>query len=189
MTTVDHTLMRGLKPHDHDASQSCLGLATCVGSAAGKIVVATVLLTATAPPALPGGSMSGGSLAPPCDAITGYWRSARRRRHAPGDGPDEARQLTGDRRRDDIGRFAPAGELAVARAQSQLGFPGDLADRPGLRLLPKPKLAADAGREAVAPSSLDQQPAGGAVASLGKAAAFDTCTARMLRWHQSEIRR
>jgi len=61
------------------------------------------------------------------------------------------------------------------------------ADRPGLRLLPKPKLAADAGREAVTPSSLDQQPAGGAVASLGKAAAFDTCTARMLRWHQSEI--
>src|SRR6516164_9768922 len=69
-----------------DASRSCLGLGTCVGSATRQIVVARVLLTATAPPALPGGSMSGGSLAPPCDAITGFLRSASRRRHALGDG-------------------------------------------------------------------------------------------------------
>jgi hypothetical protein len=41
----------------------------------------------------------GGSLAPPCDAITGFLRSARRRRHASSDGPDEACQLTGDYRR------------------------------------------------------------------------------------------
>jgi hypothetical protein len=40
--------------HSHDASRSCLGLGTCVGSATRQIVVARVLLTATAPPALPG---------------------------------------------------------------------------------------------------------------------------------------
>ena len=137
-----------------DASRSCLGLATCVGSAIRRIVDARVLLTATVPPALPGGSMSVGSLAPPCDAITGLLRSARRLRHAPGDGPDKARQLTGDRGSDDIGRFAAAGELAIARAQPQLGFPGDFADWPGLRLLPKQQLAdgrvviADDGNEA-----------------------------------------
>src|SRR5215471_14576147 len=108
-----------------DASRSCLGLVTCVGSATRQIVVARVLLTTAAPPALPGSSVSSGSLAPPCDAITGFWRSARRRRHAPGDGPDEARQLTGNRGRDDIGRFAAARELVIAHAQPQLCFPGD----------------------------------------------------------------
>src|SRR6516225_6503347 len=110
-----------------DASRSCLGLETCVGSSTRQIVVARVLLAAAAPPALPSSSVSGGLLAPPCSAITGLLRSARRRRHVPGDGPDEARQLTGDRRRDEIGRFAAAGELAIACAQSQLRFPGDLA--------------------------------------------------------------
>jgi hypothetical protein len=100
-----------------DASRSCLGLETCVGSAIRQIVFARVLLTAAAPPALPGSSVSGGSLAPPLAAITGFFRSTRRRRHAPGDGPDEAGQLTGDRGRDDIGRFAGAGELAIAAAR------------------------------------------------------------------------
>ena len=71
MTTVDHTLMRGSKPHDRDASRSCLGLGTCVGSPTRQIVVARVLLTAAAPPALPSSSASGGSLAPPCcDQLT-----------------------------------------------------------------------------------------------------------------------
>src|ERR1700680_1263014 len=94
-----------------DASRSCLGLATSIGSAIRQIVVARVLLAAAAPPALPGSSMSNGSLAPPLDAITRFFRSARCRRHAPGDGPDEAGQLAGDRGGDDIGRFAGAGEL------------------------------------------------------------------------------
>src|SRR5262245_813803 len=170
-----------------DASWSCLGLATCVGSASRQIVHARVLLTATAPPALPGSSMSDGSLAPPCDAITEFLRSARYRRHTPGDGPNEACQLAGDRGRDDSGRLAGARELAVACAQPQLRFPGDLADRPGLLLLSEPQLAAHPGREAVGPGRLDQQPAGGAVAGLGEAAAFDTCTARMLRGHRPEI--
>src|SRR5207244_4771056 len=123
-----------------DASRSCLGLGTCVGSAIRQIVFTRVLLTAAAPPALPGSSMSSGSLAPPLDAITRLFRSARRRRHAPGNGPDEACQLAGDRGGDDIGRLAAAGELAIARAQSELRLPGDLADRPGLLLLPQPQL-------------------------------------------------
>src|ERR1700722_17611693 len=48
-----------------DTSRSCLGLGTCVGSMIRQIVEARVLLTATAPPALPGRSVSDGSLAPP----------------------------------------------------------------------------------------------------------------------------
>src|SRR5947208_3200496 len=137
-----------------DASWSCLGLATSIVSAIRQIVFARVLLTAAAPPALPGSSMSSGSLAPPLDAITHLFRSARRRRHAAGNGPDEACQLAGDRGGDDIGRLAAAGELAIARAQSELRLPGDLADRPRLLLLPHPQLAADPGRETVTPSRL-----------------------------------
>jgi hypothetical protein len=48
-----------------DASRSCLGLATSIGSEIRQIVDARVLLAAAAPPALPGSSMSNGSLAPP----------------------------------------------------------------------------------------------------------------------------
>ena len=40
-----------------DASRSCLGLATSVGSATRQIVETRVLLTAAVPPALPGSSM------------------------------------------------------------------------------------------------------------------------------------
>ena len=134
------------------ASRCCLGLETCVGSVTRQIVFARVLLTAAAPPALPGSSVSGGSLAPPLDAITGFFRSARRRRHAPGDGPDEAGHFTGDRGRDDVGRFAAAGKFAIARTQPQLRFPGDLADRLGLLLLPEQQFAADPGREAAEPA-------------------------------------
>src|SRR6516165_8729501 len=98
-----------------DASRSCLGLATCVGSATRQIVDARVLLTATAPPALPGGSMSGGSLAPsrsdhgfialsqPPAARVGRW--------------PRGSQLTGDRGSDDIGWLAAASKLAIAGAQ------------------------------------------------------------------------
>ena len=53
-----------------DATRSCLSLATCIGSATRQIVDARVLLTATVPPALPGRSVSDGSLAPPLDVIT-----------------------------------------------------------------------------------------------------------------------
>jgi len=50
-----------------DASRSCLGLVTSIGSVIRQIVVARVLLTAAVPPALPSSSVSGGSLAPPGD--------------------------------------------------------------------------------------------------------------------------
>ena len=56
-----------------DASRSCLGLETCVGSAIRQIVDARVLLTATVPPALPGSRMLGGSLAPPLAALMGFF--------------------------------------------------------------------------------------------------------------------
>src|SRR6266851_8581933 len=150
-----------------DASRSCLGLATCVGSAIQQIVDARVLLTATVPPALPGLSVSDGSLAPPLDVITQFLPSACRRRHLPSDGPDEAGQFAGDRGGDDIGRLAGPGQPAIARAQSHLPLPGDVADRLGLVLLPRQRLAAEPGREAVAPGRLDQQPAGRSVTGLG----------------------
>src|SRR5215472_8795812 len=132
-----------------DASRSCLGLGTCVGPRARQIVDARVLLTAAAPPALPSSSMSAGLLAPPLDAITRSPRLARGRRHAAGNGPDKARELAGDRGGDDIGRFAGAGELAIARAQPQLCFPGDVADRLWQFFLAQQQLTADARWEAV----------------------------------------
>src|SRR6516225_6132501 len=166
-----------------DASWSCLGLATSVGSTIRQIVDARVLPTA----ALPRISMSSGSLAPPLDAITRLSRSAHRRRHEPGDGPDEAGQLAGDRGGDDIGRLAAAGEFAIARAQSELRLPGDLADQLGLALLPEQQVTADPGREAVGPGRLDQQPASRVIAGFGDAAASDAGTAGMLTRHQPEI--
>jgi len=75
MTTIDHTLCAGRNRMTVDTSRSCLGLATSVGSAIRQIVDARVLLTATAPPALPGSPKLSGSLAPPLAAIIGcdHW--------------------------------------------------------------------------------------------------------------------
>src|SRR5260221_10583449 len=120
-----------------DASRSCLGLATSIGSAIRQIVVARVLLAAAAPPALPGSSMSNGSLAPPLDAITRFFRSARCRQHAPGDGPDEAGHLAGHRGGGNIGPLAGAGDLAIARTQPHLRLPRELTGPPWLLLLPE----------------------------------------------------
>src|SRR6516165_2283735 len=105
-----------------DASRSCLGLGTCVGSAIRQIVDARVLLTATAPPALPGSRMLGGWLAPRVDTITQSLRSACRH-HMASDGPDEAGQFAGDRGGDDVSRLAGAGEPAIAGTQPQLPLP------------------------------------------------------------------
>src|SRR5271170_7927657 len=110
-----------------DTSRSCLGLGTCVGSTIRQIVDTRVLLTATVPPALPGKSVSDGLLAPPVKGITCFLRSACRHHHLASYGPDEARQLAGDRGGDDIGRLAGPGEFAIARAQPHLPFPGDVA--------------------------------------------------------------
>src|SRR6266566_1895899 len=162
-----------------DASRSCLSLETCVGSATQQIVDARVLLTATVPPALPGSSVLNGSLAPPLDVITRFPRSACRHCHMPGDRPDEARQLAGDRSGDDIGRLGGPGEPAIARTQPDLRLPGDVADGPRLVLLPQQQLAAEPSREAVAPGRPDQQPASRSIAGLGDTAAFDARAARM----------
>src|SRR5277367_4783954 len=123
-----------------DASRSCLGLATSVGSAIRQIVVARVLLTATAPPAVPGSSVSDGSPAPPSMVIKQLLRLACRYYDLAGDGPDEAHQFAGDRGGDDSGRLAGARELAIAGAESGLGLPGDVADWLGLFLLPQQQL-------------------------------------------------
>src|SRR3982074_2981401 len=149
-----------------DASRSCLSLETCVGSATQQIVDARVLLTATMPPALPGRSVLDGSLAPPLDAITRGLRSACRRHHLPGDGPNEARQLAGDRGGDDIGRLAGPGQPAIPRAQPHLPLPGDVADRLRLVLLAQQQLAAEPSGKTVAPRRLDQQPTGCSIAGL-----------------------
>src|SRR5271157_6256996 len=170
-----------------DASRSCLGLGTCVEPMARQIVDTRVLLTAAAPPALPGSSVSAGSMAPPLDAITRSPGSARRQWHAAGDGPDEAREFAGDRGGDNIGRLAGAGELAIARAQPHLSLPGNIADCLWQLFLPEQQLAADPSREAITPGRLDQQSTGRAVAGFGEAAAFDAGPARMLRRHQTEI--
>src|ERR1700746_1054803 len=156
-----------------DASRSCLGLGTCVGSAVTRqIVHARVLLTATVPPALPGSRMSDCSLGTPLDGIRPVLRSARGHRDAAGDGPNEARQFPSDRSGDDVGRLSGSSEPAIAGAQSHLPLPRDIADQLGLVLLAQQQFATDPCREAITPGGLDQQPAGGAVAGLGDASAF-----------------
>src|SRR5258707_15508433 len=92
-----------------DAPRSCLGLETCVGSVTRQIVFARVLLTAAAPPALPGSSVSGGSRAPPSDAITRLFRSPRRRRHAPGDSAHTTAAVLSRRSRGSAWAAPPAG--------------------------------------------------------------------------------
>src|SRR5216683_3024832 len=138
-TTVDHTLCAGRNRMTVDASRSCLGLGTCVGSAIREIMDARVLLTATAPPAVPVRSVLDGSPAAPLDATTRFPRSACRH-HMASDGPDEAGQFAGNHGGDDIGRLAGPREPAIARAQPDLPLPGDVADGPRLALLPQQQL-------------------------------------------------
>src|SRR6516164_8657839 len=170
-----------------DASRSCLGLETCVGSATRQIVVARVLLTATVPPALLAKNVFDGLLAPPLDATTRYLRSASCQRHLASDGPEKARQFASNRGGDNIGRLAGAGEPAAASAQPHLPLPGDVANGFRLVLLPQQQLTAKPGREAVTPGRLDQQPPGGAIAGLGDPAAFDGGRTRMLGRDQPSI--
>src|SRR5215813_5976810 len=113
-----------------DASRSCLCLAACIGSAIRQIVDTRVLLTLTVPPALPGRSMSNSVLAPPLMTVTRLPRSAFGHCRMAGDGPDEPRQLAGNRGSDDAGRFAGSGE-----STTHLAFPRDVADRLRLVLL------------------------------------------------------
>ena len=133
-----------------DASRSCLGLETCVGSAIRQIVVARVLLTAAVPPALPGSRLLEVLPAPPLPVITRFLQSACGDGHLASNGPNKASQFAGDRGSDDIGGFAGAGEPAVARAQPHLSLPGDLADRFGLVFLTQSQVTTDPSWEAIA---------------------------------------
>src|ERR1700728_865996 len=81
----------------------------------------------------------------------------------------------------------PARASRRYRAQPGLPLPGDIADRFGLVLLAQPQLAADPGREAVAPGRFDQQPASGAIAGFGDAATSDAGATRMFGRDQPEI--
>src|SRR3981081_3529220 len=113
-----------------DASRSCLGLGTCVGSAIRQIVDARVLLTATVPPALPGRSMSDAALAPPfLDVITHFLRSAWRDCHLSSNCPNETRQLASDRGGADMCRLSGAVEHASARDKPDFTLSGEVADR------------------------------------------------------------
>jgi hypothetical protein len=112
-----------------DASRSCLGLGTWVGSAIRQMVDARALPTAAMPPALPARSASDGSLAPPLLVTTRFLQSTCRYCDLAGDSPDKAGQFAGDRRSNNIGGLAASGEAAIARAQPHLPFPGDVADQ------------------------------------------------------------
>ena len=91
-----------------DASRSWLGLVACVGVVIRQIVDGRVLLTATVPPALPGGRLLGGSLAPPLDGATFSPVSLASLSHGER-WPHETRQFAGDRSGDDSGRLAGPG--------------------------------------------------------------------------------
>src|SRR5947209_15746960 len=73
------------------------------------------------------------------------------RRHLSGDRPDEARQLARDRSRHHRQRLAGEGELAIAPAQPLLRLPRRVANRFRQGFLAQQLVAADPGREAVAP--------------------------------------
>src|SRR3990172_3521124 len=130
-----------------DASWSCLGLGTSVGSMTRLLVDARVLLTVTTSPTLPVNRMAGCSSAPPL--VEDHRGLSLDRGNLPRDCPDEACQLAGNRRRHHIRRLSGERELTVASAQPELGFPGNVADRLRQGFLAQTLLATDAGLEAV----------------------------------------
>jgi hypothetical protein len=87
-----------------------------------------------------------------------------------GDGPDEGRHFSGDRRHHLVGMFPLGGEGSETLASSPLGFRPDVLD--GLwELLQAPlEMAAGLRRIPVGPSPLDEGPAGECIAGFGDAA-------------------
>src|SRR6516165_8441419 len=81
------------------------------------------------------------------------------------DGPQKRRHLAGNCGNDQRTLFAGGGEPTVTGAQGNLRLPGDCANRFGQTLEPRLQGLADAGRMAIAPSTLDQHPPGTFVAS------------------------
>ena len=84
------------------------------------------------------------------------WSGCERGLRDAGDRADKADHLTGDCRGDHDLRLARRSKPPIARAQPDLAFPSDVADRRRQFLVAVIKLAADACRHAVSPSSFDQ---------------------------------
>jgi hypothetical protein len=85
----------------------------------------------------------------------------------PGDGLDEAHHLTGDRGDHHHLGLAGRRQAPVALAESELGLPGEVADRLGQALEPIEQFAADPRLHAVGPGTLDQDASGLGIAGLG----------------------
>ncbi len=99
--------------------------------------------------------------------------------YLPSDRPQEADHLACNGSGDDHLGFAGRRRAAIAGAQPDLGFPGDIADSLRQALVTVMELA-DVGLHAIGPRPLDQSPPVQSVASLGDAAASDGDAARML---------
>jgi hypothetical protein len=100
--------------------------------------------------------------------------AALRGRDLAADRPQEGGHLAGDRSDHDRQLLAGIAQPAIAGAQPDLRFPGDVAHRFGQPFEPGPEGLADPGGITVGPGRLDQQPASRSIAGLGDAAAFDT---------------
>src|SRR6266404_6518395 len=115
------------------------------------------------------------------------WSALERRLSDVGNRPDKADHLTSDCRGDYDLRLACRSKPPIARAQPDLPFPSDVADRRRQLLVAVVKLAADACRHAVGPGSFDQHAPCQHIAGLGDAATSDAGAGRVLGRHQAEI--
>ena len=102
------------------------------------------------------------------------------------DRPQKRRHLAGNCGNDHGTLLAGGGEPTVTGTQTDLRFPGDRANRFGQTLEPRLQGLADAGRMAIAPSTLDQHSPGTFVASQCETAPPNPLAGRPLRWHQAE---
>jgi hypothetical protein len=87
--------------------------------------------------------------------------------YLPADGPDEARELTGDGCHQLVAVHPACGEFAEAPAQSQLCFPGDIGDRFGQAALAPGDDGGDPRRVLIGPGGFDQRAPSRAVAGFG----------------------
>ena len=101
-------------------------------------------------------------------------------------GPDKPRQLAGDGGDDNLLQLAPGHHLSIALAQPGLRPPGDLAHSLWHGIDRGQLVAGDAGREAVAVRSLDQEGAGVTVTGLGDGADAALAAGGVLGRHQAE---
>ena len=102
-------------------------------------------------------------------------------------GPDEPCQLARDCGDHNLLQLAFRHHLSIALAQPGLRLPGDLANCLRYCVDGGQLVAGDAGREAVAVRSLDQEGAGVNVTGLGNGANAALPAGGMFRWHQTEV--